>query len=95
MIADKDNGQDVSVINGVVKIKFDNAGVAKVESFSFSERWQRTGLFVNNRPINDAVYDTGEMHQATVVTRIPTGGVRSKSIENGSSITITVSYPTP
>lgn len=94
ILADSEYGQDISDVNGVVQIKLDNTGLARVESFGFQERWHSTAIFMAGQRVDVTKFES-QVKQAKIKTRNPDGSVSSRSIKNGSSVIIELAYTTP
>lgn len=92
IVADKEIGQTVDDVNGVVKVWFDKDGIARVKSFAFLERWHDKRLIVGGNRLKAFRFENEEIKQAKITTHIPGGGVTSKSIENGTKKIMNVVY---
>lgn len=92
--ADQVNGQDVVVKNGVAKVKFDKDGFAKVKTFKVIDGWAQDVVVINGKKLSQIDVDVTyvELKLNSVQTRLPGGGVRSDSIENGTSKIYEVIY---
>lgn len=91
---DETNGQNVFVKNGIAKVYFDKDGLAIINTFKNLDRWHQDAVVLNGQQLSqfDVEVNYVELKMNTVETRLPGGGIRSDSIENGTSKIYEVRY---
>jgi len=92
--ADETNGQNVFVKNGIAKVYFDKDGLAIINTFKNLDRWHQHVVVLNGQKLSQFKVEVNyvELKMNTVETRLPGGGVRSDSIENGTSKIYEIRY---
>lgn len=86
--------QNVFVKNGIAKVYFDKDGLAIINTFKNLDRWHQDAVVLNGQQLSqfDVEVNYVELKMNTVETRLPGGGIRSDSIENGTSKIYEVRY---
>lgn len=92
--ADETNGQNVFVKNGIARVCFDKNGLAKINTFKTLDRWHQKTVVLNGKKLSQFNVEVNyvELKMNTVETPLPGGGVRSDSIENGTSKIYEIRY---